>query len=113
MSIEKRIELEKTIIQKLIEDALALNYKVSVFDSEEWCLKRSSSFVDIMEAVMSSDEDLLRFRSAQGAYMGAVQLVYGNSGYDVISDYTESLDALIAGAEALANKLETEVYVRN
>jgi len=35
-----------------------------------------------------------------------VYFVLGNSGWDVISDYTTNLEALLAGANALAESLE-------
>jgi hypothetical protein len=108
ISVEKRQAIEKRIASKIVKDALAAGYVVSVWDGEEWALKRSGSYKAIMAAMFSVDEETLVFRAADGTKAGSVFLVYGNSGWDVITDYTdnEATRAILAGAEALSEKID-------
>lgn len=80
-------ELELRIAYLVVREALAANCLVSVFDGEEYPLKRSSDAVEIMRALCSTDEDTLLLRDANGARLGSVLLIWGN-GQDVISDYS-------------------------
>jgi len=65
-----------------------------------------------MRAIMTTDDDMLLFNAstASGApedkMVGWVRLIYGNDGWDVVNDYTTNLETLMAGATALADKLE-------
>jgi hypothetical protein len=43
-----------------------------------------------------------------GTYIGMVYFVYGNDGFDVICDYSVSLETLLIGANALALQLEKQ-----
>lgn len=121
MQLQTRINIERKIVSRIVKDALAKGYTVSVYDGEEYALKRGTAYKQIMEACFSTDEDTLVFYAKTDEYdfgvdsplnklfrIGFVSLVYGNCGYDVISDctYTPSMEALLSGAEALANKLE-------
>ena len=62
-----------------------------------------------MREIHSTDEETLVFKK-NGKHVGSVNLIYGNTGFDVISDHTESDDiySLLEGAESLANALEDE-----
>jgi len=91
MTVETRIDIEKKIIRHMVELAIAKGWVVSVYDSEEWTLESSKDIEAIMNAVMTTDEDLLRFYDKENTKrIGTVYLVYGNSGWDVICDYTVS-----------------------
>jgi pyruvate dehydrogenase complex dehydrogenase (E1) component len=108
MTNEHRLKLELSIIRRIVKDALALGYTVSVCDGEEWTVKRSTKLGQIIAAVRTTDEDYLAFRTADGTYVGKVFLVYGNEPYEVINDYSanEATEALLKGANALALKVE-------
>jgi len=105
MTIE---QMEMAIANKLVSDALALNYTVSVYDSEVWTVKRSSNQEEIIAALNSSDWDQLKFRKANGDYVGVAALIWGETGYDLINDYTVSdeMTALMEGVEALADQFQ-------
>lgn len=105
--VANRIKMERAIISRLVKDGLSLNYTVSVFDGEEWCLKHSESYKAIMDSIQSTDMDKIRFRN-NGEIVGTFLMVYGNDGYDVICDYTDNVlsNELIKGANILADKLE-------
>jgi hypothetical protein len=46
--------------------------------------------------LMSTDEDyLMVYEPGKKERLGWIHLVYGNDGYDVVSDYTTNLEALV------------------
>lgn len=105
-AIDKRIANEKMIVRKVVKNALSLGYTISLFDGEEWPVKRSTSASEVMAAIMSTDEDTLSFRK-DGEHAGSVLLVYGNSASEVIADYsdTATMATILAPANARADKL--------
>lgn len=107
MNLHKRIEIEKAIYARIVQDALIMGYKVSVFNGEEYALELSSDYFDIIEAGSSTDEDTLVFY-LDDKRSGFVYLVYGNTGWDLISDCTatQGIEAILKGAEDLADYLE-------
>ena len=107
-AIADRIALERKIIRKLVQVALAWGNVISVHDGEEFCLKRSSSLTAIMNAIQSTDMDMLQIRNEYGTITGRVQCVYGNDGYDVISDYTvnDRMETIMNVVEAYASKFD-------
>jgi hypothetical protein len=108
--IERRQNLERRILRQVIADALRLGYVLTVHDGEEVTLRRSADAAAVMAALMTTDEDYLHLHKfdASGAQAehGWVRLVYGNDGWDVICDYSVNIEAAVAGASALAEKLE-------
>lgn len=106
--IAKRIKIERAIISRIVKDALKLNYTVSVYDGEEWCLKRSSSYKEVMQSIQSTDMDTLNIRDNQGNKIGSIWLVYGNDGYDVVADNSDNelINNLLINAQILADKFE-------
>jgi hypothetical protein len=107
MNLETRQAIEKRIYSRIVKDALNAGFNVSVYDGEEYALEHSTSYKAIMDAGFSTDQDaLIIYRDDKR--IGFVSLIYGNSGWDVISDYTASddMEKLLSGADALADQLE-------
>lgn len=98
-------EMELNIAAKIVDDALALSYTISVYDGEEWALKRSKDREEILEALNSTGLDNLTIRDADGEYVGVVALVWGNAGWELINDYTvsDAMETLLQGANELAD----------
>jgi len=97
-------ELEERIASVIIEDALAAGYLLSVSDGEDYVLVRSKDKVAVLAAMFSTDEDhLVVYRPGQRR-AGSVRFVYGNSGWDVVCDYTCNLEHIMARANALADE---------
>lgn len=94
---------EKLIVGKLVADLLAAGYSLSVYDGEEYPLRRSTDADAIYKALASTDFDRLHTHK-EGYREGWVLLIWGND-RDIISDYTISLETQIAGANALAEQL--------
>lgn len=112
-----RIAIEAKIVRRVIRDALAAGYLLSVSDGEEVVVRRSRQPRNLFAHMMTTDSDtliLVRHSTAQEIAsgdkpfkrVGWVQFVYGN-GPDVLSDYTTNLESLLAGANALAAKLDS------
>ena len=80
---------EARIARKIVKDALANGWTVSVNDGEEWTVKNSTDSRAILEAMCSTDSDVLRLRDAAGEAIGNIWLVWGND-EDLISDHTDS-----------------------
>lgn len=90
--LAKRIKIEGRIFAALVKAILDKGAAVSLNDEEngngEWTVKRSTDFAEIMKAAFTSDGDLIVARDAEGNKLGWWSLIYGNDGYDVISDYS-------------------------
>jgi hypothetical protein len=99
-------DIEKKIVQRLIADALAQGFTLSVNDGEQTVLTRSTDADAIEAAMFSTGEDYLCF-AKEGKYVGVVQLVYGNDGYDVIADNHTSLERALEGVTRYAETFET------
>lgn len=100
-------------MRRVIADALAAGYLLSVYDGEETTVRFSQDAEQIFGALRSTDEDRLNFYERVGGpsvgavkYIGHVYFVYGNTGYDVVCDSSVSLEAVLKGASALARELE-------
>jgi hypothetical protein len=102
-----RHDIEKQIVTKVIADALAAGYTLDVNDGEETTLTNSMDKAAILAALFTTDEDYLVYRK-DGKKVGWVQFVYGNDGYDVITNHTINLDHVLLGATMLAERLESE-----
>jgi hypothetical protein len=82
------IELE--IVSRLIEIALEKDYTISVFDGEEYCLKRETDKAVILGALCSTEMDTLVLRGRDhGQRIGSIVLIWGND-HEVISDHSDN-----------------------
>ena len=119
-AVAARQRVERSIVRRVILDALRAGYTLSVFDGEEVTLTQSTSARAVLAAPFTTDEDWLLFsrpgdsalrlttsaffRPSINAREGWVRFVYGNAGYDVISDYTTNLEDVLKGANALTDR---------
>jgi hypothetical protein len=111
ITIARRIETERAIVERLVSDALFFHgYSVSHSDGEVLTVARSRDIGPIMKQLHACDEESLIFHDADGKRVGVVSLAYRNSGYDVLADHTvnDQMTALVAGAQRLAGSLEAE-----
>ena len=102
--------IEKMVAERCIHDLLAAGYSLSVNDGEETTLHRCTRPAVILAAMATTDEDYLLVRplGTNTPRIGWVRFIYGNSGWDVINDYTTNLEAALAGTNALADQLSDE-----
>ena len=91
---------ERGVATRLVRAAIHAGYTVSVYDGEEYTVKRSRLERQILEALASTEEDTLLIRDSAGERIGALCLIWGNDpdGEELIADYTDKPEI-----EALAN----------
>lgn len=109
-----RIGVERHIVRKTVKALLDAGYMLNVNNGGDGpeLEQPTLSSVDIIVALAETDsEHLLVYHGptvpAHGKSAGWVFFVYGNDGYDVISDYTVNLEPAIQPvldyAETLSN----------
>lgn len=105
---------EAKIISLFCTDAIAKGMTVSLHDSCEWALKRSTDVQEILKEAAACGEDTFRFRDAEGKVVGSVYCIYGNGndGLDCITDHTEStaMDELLYRAWDFVKQVEEKQY---
>jgi hypothetical protein len=105
-TVRARIATERKIVNRLIDTALAAGFELSVFDGEEafpWTTHKAA----VLRDIMNTDEDVLHLRKpGRNAARSSVLLVYGNDGWDVIADYSVSLEEVLQPVNAYALTLE-------
>jgi hypothetical protein len=104
---------ERRIVHKIVDDALAAGYSISVNDGEVTTVVQSRGRATILGAMATTGEDVLTLWDPKNGptvgvskRVGFVSLIYSND-CDIISDYSanEAMDTLLAGASALAESL--------
>ena len=106
MNLAQRISIEERIVRKFFETCVAAGYTVAVHDGEE----RHGPMNDVNKLMVASfSVDSENFMVYDGdKFLGEVFVVYGNDGWDVIADYSMSIEALVKPADELARQLEEE-----
>lgn len=105
MNIEKRRQIERRIARRVVKDGLAAGYKIGVDNGgDEFELPPSGNGTAILNAMFATDEEYLVFYM-DGERVGSVYFVYGNDGWDVITDYSTCLEEVLKGANDLADRL--------
>ena len=97
---------EMLVIDAIIRDALVAGCTVSVYDGEEWAIKRSADYSAITAQVAATDETTLRIR--QDDIHGVINLIHGNLPSEVIADHTDTpwMRKILARANDVAVDLE-------
>jgi len=118
MSVAMRIEVERKIVRAFVTSALDAGYRLSVslergFDVDEMLLG-STNRSEIINEAFAGDECHIFVHAPTGDLVedgeinsiGWVQFVYGNEGWDVLSNYTTNLDKLgiLKDAEKIADR---------
>ena len=105
--VAARQAVERQIVERVVDDALAAGFLLSVdnggYDFE---ILLSSDRTAVLAEMFATDEEYLYLYRKNQQYAGSVYLVYGNDGWDVICDHSVALTDLLAGASALADELE-------
>ena len=79
----------KTAYLVLIKNALAKGLTVSVWDGEEWQVKRSSGYQVIKDAIESVEVAELRLRDQEGNVVGWAMIIpFGVEPDETVVDYT-------------------------
>jgi hypothetical protein len=94
---------ERGVATRLVRAAINAGFTVSVYDGEEWTVKRSDSEAVILPALATTGYDTLRFRNSAGEHIGSAYLIWDNdpSGEELIADHTDNdaMEALYQAAQ--------------
>ena len=111
-AIRQRVLIERAIVRRAVKDILAAQkgaYCITVKDSDT---ARSRNLDEIMGDIGQCDEETIIGRhtttdGSTGGKLGGIYLVYGNDGWDLIADHTDSpaMHELLQGANKLADEL--------
>jgi len=74
----------------LVHYALRKGCTVSVWDGEEWQLKRCEMFYPIKDAVESVDEAQVRIRNSDGKVVGWALIINGLAADETVADYSDN-----------------------
>lgn len=74
----------------LVKYALANNDTVSVYDGEEWAVRRSLRYQEIIDAIESVEEAELRIRDTDGNSKAWALIVHDTGEDEHVADYTDN-----------------------
>jgi hypothetical protein len=108
--VKARQRIERNIARRFILDAIHAGHALNVNnggDSHELPAP-STKAKEVLAAMFATDDEhlIVYSKGVGGRWVrtGWVYLVYGNSGWDVVSDHTTNLKDLMKGAMALADR---------
>lgn len=100
----RRIQLEQRIVRRTAKVLLAAGYVLQVNNGEDITPETpTDSLTGILTGMMETDDEYL-IVTGKG-YRGWVRFVYGNDGWDVISDYTVSLEDVLKPVFEYADRM--------
>lgn len=107
----QRLVVEQEIAAMTVDALLAAGYLLNVNNGgQDDELKPTTDRQAVLDAMFQTDLEHLKVWNAgdriKEGCTGWVFFVYGNSGYDVISDYTTNLEAVLAPVNAFTNTLD-------
>lgn len=110
-ALRNRIRIEEQIAERCIADLLKTGFTLGVHDSEEITIHHSTDAAAIHKAMFTTDESRLFVYKTDGPqgkrdWFGWVFFVYGNDGWDVISDYTCNLEDAMKSTNEYAETFE-------
>lgn len=111
-SVRVRVLIERAIVRSAARALIDAGYSVAIHNGEEQACRPTRELAEVMAAIMTTDEDamLVYPAAASGSAQehpqtGWVSFVYGNSGWDVIHDYTTNLETALEPADRYSDQL--------
>jgi len=111
MNLETRLKIEKQIGRAIVKSAITKGYSVTIDNGGGWDgdfeIEKETNLTKAYKALMATDEETIFFNKGPHK-VGAVKLVYGNDGWDVIADHSISYEVheILEPAFDLATKYE-------
>lgn len=104
MSVKMRQRVEREIASAFIDEALSKGYSLNLNNGgDEHELKSPTKDKGLLlDAMFATDEEHILVYKGDERF-GWVFLVYGNGGWDVISDYTTNLEDCMEKARELSD----------
>jgi hypothetical protein len=106
MSVKLRRELERRIVKQAVDDLLAAGFELFIdHDGDDDEMPVLNSDEATLDEIFACDEEhmYVREKGVAGNF-GWIYFVYGNDGWDVISDYTVNLEEHLKKVNALADQ---------
>lgn len=105
-ALARRIAAERKVARRTIRALRAAGYTLGVHNGEELVLHHAADERKILAEMFTVDEEHLIAYGPDGKRAGSVFFVYGNAGYEVINDYSLSLDAVMEPVLDYASELQ-------
>lgn len=108
LPVKLRQHIERRIARRCIADLLDAGYTITINDGEE-DVYTGTDRKAALAAMFTTDEDYIVAKKSVGKdhfRISWVRFIYGNSGWDVINDYTTNLEEVLTKTQALADKIE-------
>ena len=103
-SVKRRQAVEIEILTAVLDEALRQGLSISVYDGGEH-FAATTDRPTLLDQLFNTDEDVI-FVYQGTEQIGWVKFVYGNDGWDVVSDYTTNLESIMGPADVLSKKYE-------
>ena len=102
----RRMAGERRVVRRVVRDLLAAGFALTVDDGgDEPAIGKSTDARKIEACLLNTDDDRI-YASKPGVKAAFVRFVYGNDAWEVIADYSVSLEDHLKGAFDLCGKLE-------
>lgn len=102
-----RMAMERRIVTRTVDALLAAGFYLNI-DNGGGSPELSHDTQDralLLKNLGATDDEFLLVSDGANTSHGWVRFVYGNDGYDVISDYTTNLESVLAPVNAYADTL--------
>lgn len=102
---------ERKVIEAFVDEVLSRpDHSLTLFDGDEYPVENSRDREAILSAMGTVNDEVLAV-FANGKSVGAVRFVYGNSPWEVICNYTISLEYLMPATQQVEEKLMQDAGV--
>ena len=102
MTVKTRQKIERQIAAQVVKDALTAGYEIRIDNGGDEMEPRTEQTQEAILADMFATDEEHLFFFKDGKKIGWVFFVYGNDGFDVISDYTTNLESMLTKAHEVA-----------
>lgn len=102
-SVRARVRLEIQIVDTLIQRANDLGHTLHVWPTGED--EEYAESYDVKQALFDLDDAYVFIHDSEDNTLGWVRLVFGNYGFDLISDYSLSAEEFLKPVLALSDSL--------
>lgn len=107
---ERVMNWEQQVMRQCIADLLEAGYWLTLNNGgDDFEIPWTKDGEIVFNAMRQADEDILWCKTDPNSKGGKiVYFIYGNDGYDVINDYSSSLEEVLTNTNNLVKKLNKE-----
>ena len=99
---------EDTIIRAVVKKLIKAGFTIAVHNGEDLSLEHSTDLEAILGSLRATGSDMLIADHTEQQSRGAVLLVYGNDPFEVIADYSLSIETHLQKALDIAREIEEQ-----